>query len=116
MGGIVFLRTGQPGLIRDFYVNRVGCTIWLEQGGCLILQHGNMLLGFCHREEVDTEGVYTFFYTTKDAVDQKYDQMKDIADGPPRDNPQYRIYHFYGSDPEGRVIEFQYFNHPIPSF
>lgn len=115
-GGIVFLRTLQPELIKDFYVHRIGCDIWLEQSGCFILQHGNMLLGFCHREETDTSGIYTFFYTSRDGVDRMYENMKDIADGPPRDNPQYHIYHFYGTDPEGRTIEFQYFNHTIPHF
>ena len=116
LGGIVFLKTRQPDQVRDFYVDRVGCTIWLDQGGCFILQHGNLLLGFCDREEVDTSGVFTFFYTSREEVDRMYDKLHDIADDVPRDNHRFRIYHFYATDPEGRLIEFQYFNHSIPNF
>ena len=115
-GGIVFLQTRQPEIIREFYVKRVGCSVWLEQGGCFILQHGNLLLGFCDRDALDSTGVYTFFYTSRDDVDRMYERLKDISDGPPRDNARYRIYHFYSRDPEGRMIEFQYFNHPIPLY
>ena len=115
-GGVVFIKTKNPEKLKVFYTQRVGCTIWLEQGGCFILQHGNLLLGFCDREEVEKEGVFTFFYLSREEVDSMYDKLKDIADGPPRDNELYKIYHFYANDPEGRTIEFQYFNHPVKEF
>ena len=115
-GGIVFLRTCQPETIREFYTRKVGCELWLDQGGCFILQHGNLLLGFCQSDEADTAGVYTFFYTEREEVDKMYNSLQEIADGPPRDNPRYRIYHFYARDPEGRSIEFQWFNHDLPPF
>jgi hypothetical protein len=31
----------------------------------------------------------------------------------PKTNERYRIYHFFGKDPEGRNIECQAFLHPV---
>lgn len=115
-GGIIFIRTANLDTLKDFYINRVGCTLWLDQGGCSIFQHGNLLLGFCQAEEPELEGVYTFFYTDKRQVDAMYEKFRDSADGLPRDNHKYRIYHFYAKDPEGRSIEFQYFQNEIKPF
>jgi hypothetical protein len=39
--------------------------------------------------------------------------MCDIAYDPPKINEKYEIYHFFASDPENRVIEFQSFLHPV---
>jgi len=115
-GGIVFIRTANLDTLKDFYIDHVGCTLWMDQGGCAIFQHGNMLLGFCQADEPEIKGVYTFFYTDKNQVDVMYEKFKEIADGPPRDNPKYLIYHFYSTDPEGRSIEFQYFLNEINTF
>jgi len=51
----------------------------------------------------------TFFYDDKSDVDRMYSKFSQLADEEPRDNPKYPIYHFFAKDPEGRVIEFQYF-------
>jgi len=115
-GGILFIRTADLDTLKDFYISRVGCTLWLDQGGCAIFQHGNMLLGFCHADEPEILGVYTFFYTNRNQVDVMYEKFSEIADGPPRDNSKYLIYHFYATDPEGRSIEFQYFRNEIKDF
>ena len=55
------------------------------------------------------EGLITFFYDRKERVDQAYEQFKALARTPPQMNKKYRIYHFFARDPEGRMIEFQYF-------
>ncbi len=115
-GGIIFLRTAQLEEITDFYIDSVGCTLWLDQGGCRIFQHGNMLLGFCGSEQAETEGVITFFYPYKEGVDAAYKIFKDKADDPPRENSKYRIYHFYTRDPEGRSVEFQAFLHELDPY
>ena len=115
-GGIIFYKTAELEKISDFYLDSVGCTLWLDQGGCRIFQHGNMLIGFCGGEEVEKEGVITFFYPEKERVDAAYKKFKDIADDPPRENPKYRIYHFYTEDPEGRVVEFQAFLHDLKAY
>lgn len=116
MGGIVFFNTADLETMKQFYLEKVGCTLWLDQGSCLIFQHGNMLLSFCQSNSVEKEGIITFFYTDKEQVDRMYEKLQDIAADLLRENPRYRIYHFFARDPEGRRLEFQYFNHPLPPF
>jgi len=112
MSGIIFLGTKKLEEIVDFYVGEVGARIWLKQADCTILEHGNMLFGFCQRETCETGGMLTFFYPTRQEVDQKYHQFRDLADEGPKTNEKYAIYHFFARDPEGRSIEFQSFNGP----
>ncbi len=108
--GLIFFRTKNLDMMRIFYEAEVGCEIWMDQDDCLIYQFGGMLLGFCQREEADTGGIITFFFEDKEEVDRYYEMFKDKADGEPRDNPKYPIYHFFTKDPEGRMVEFQYFH------
>lgn len=108
-GGIIFYRTTKLENIHNFYTNLVGATLWLDQGGCRIYKFGNMLFGFCQREETDIGALLTFFYPDREGVDRVYKKLKDSAEAAPTDNPQYRIYHFYAVDPDNRPIEFQYF-------
>ena len=113
-GGITFIRTSMLDTMKDFYLNEVGCELWLDQGGCAIFQHGNQLFGFCEAGEAELEGLLTFFYTNTKMVDYMYGKLNHLADTPPMKNPKYRIYHFFAHDPEGRRIEFQVFLHEIP--
>ena len=55
LAGIIFFRTTMLRDIVDFYVNEAGMHIWLEQAECVILNHGNLLLGFCERDDSETE-------------------------------------------------------------
>lgn len=109
MSGIVFFGTKQSEALRDFYVGKVGMDVWLEQEDCTIYKHGNLLLGFCLRESLDSCGIITFYFDTKDEVDTMYDTFRQEADEEPRINEKYRIYHFFVRDPEGRLVEFQQF-------
>lgn len=113
MPGIVFFRTTMLENIVDFYVNELGMYVWLEQSDCVILNHGNLLLGFCERESAELEGMITLFYPTKEDVDAMYDMLKHIAKTEPFENKKYQIYQFFAEDPEGRALEFQTFLHPI---
>ena len=108
-GGIVFFKTQQLDVISKFYTEKIDCNLWLDQGGCHILQFENMLIGFCQRENTDTQGMITFYYASHDEVNQMYRQLKEIALSEPKDNSDYKIYHFFAKDPDGRTIEFQYF-------
>lgn len=108
-GGIVFFQTKILDELTSFYIDQVGCSLWLDQGGCRIFQFGNMLFGLCQREQIDHMGMITFFYSSKEEVDKIYQKMKKRAMAEPAENSLYRIYHFYAKDPEGRNIEFQYF-------
>ncbi|MFC1887263.1 VOC family protein [Candidatus Cloacimonadota bacterium] len=109
MNGIVFFKTRDLERLRKFYLEMVECSVWMDQEDCVIFCHGEFLFGFCKRDTVDKCGILTFFYNEKEKVDFFYEKFSQIADGEPRDNPKYPIYHFFTEDPEGRVLEFQYF-------
>jgi catechol 2,3-dioxygenase-like lactoylglutathione lyase family enzyme len=109
MSGIVFLGTNALEEIVEFYRSRMGMVLWIEQEECTILRHDNLILGFCQREDADTGGVITFWHGTNKEVDEEYERLKDIAEGPPKVNERYNIYHFYLPDPEGRKVEVQRF-------
>jgi hypothetical protein len=113
LAGIVFFRTTMLQEIVEFYVTDVGMHVWLEQEDCIILSHGNLLLGFCHRETPEVDGMITFFYPTKEDVDAMYGMIDHIATSQPTLNEKYQIYQFFAQDPEGRALEFQAFLHPI---
>jgi catechol-2,3-dioxygenase len=95
MSGIVFFNTQKLKQLKEFYINKIGCTMWMDQDDCVILRFGNMLIGFCQRDKADLDALITFFYEKKSDVDR------------------YPIYNFFAKDPEGRNIEFQYFTGPI---
>ena len=116
MSGIVFFRSRKLPELREFYVNRIGCRVWLEQADCIILRHGNFLFGFCQRDEADTGGTVTFFFDKAEDVDRAYDSHKDIAISEPNHNEKYRIYNFFAKDPEGRMVEFQQFEHRVDHY
>ncbi len=115
-GGIIFFATEKLDSIADFYIEKVGCELWLDQGACKILKHGNMLFGFCKSDHADKEAVITFFYPEKEMVDSMYSRIEKIAGDKPKMNPKFNIYHFYGRDPENRSIEFQYFDHELKDY
>ena len=80
--GIIFFQTKKIDELTEFYMNKVGCKLWLDQGGCKIFQFENMLFGFCQRENVDDQGMITFYYPSHEEVNQMYRQLKDIANAP----------------------------------
>ncbi len=113
MNGIVFLATQNRSEVVEFYRERVGMTTWLEQADCTVLEFENLLLGFCSRSEVEKNGIITFVYDNREAVDETYEKLKDIAMEKPEPVEKYQIYRFFAEDPEGRTIEFQSFDHPV---
>lgn len=113
MAGIVFFATRELDILDDFYRRVIGCTLWLDQGGCRIYQHGNFLLGFCQRDRIEIDGVITFFYPSDRDVDQMYQKLRESAEAAPVYNARYDIYHFFARDPEGRKVEFQCFRGTI---
>ena len=116
MSGILFFKSNDKDKIKEFYQSQVGMKIWLEQADCVILKHGNLLLGFCDREELDSCGMITFFYPTRAEIDAMYEKFRGSAKDKPRKNEKYDIYHFFAEDPEKRTIEFQAFLHPADSY
>ena len=113
MAGLFFFKTKMLDEIVRFYLDRTGMEIWLRQKDCVILSHGNLLIGFCKRDRSETEGMITFFYPSREEVDRVFANLRDIATTDPVENQQYRIYQFFAADPEGRALEFQAFLHPL---
>ena len=58
----------------------------------------------------------TFFYDTKEEVDEVYSVARESAIDAPRENEKYNIYQFFAKDPEGRTLEFQAFLSPVEPF
>jgi nitroreductase len=116
MSGILFLKTRQLQTLREFYTDRIGCEIWLEQADCIILQHGNLLFGFCDRDTVQADVMLTFYYDSREEVDRMHSLLDPIATTAPQMNPKYNIYQFFAKDPEDRTLEFQYFAEPVAQF
>lgn len=110
MTGVVFFKTERLEDLTRFYTDRVGTELWMDQEDCRIFRHGQFLFGFCQRETAETCGVLTFVYRGREGVDRMYDLFRDEALEAPRDNPRYPIYNFFARDPEGRLIEFQFFS------
>lgn len=116
MSGILFHKTLDPGSVKEFYTKRIGMKVWLVQAHCIILKHDNFLLGFCAGDELDKEGLITFFYETRREIDEMHAKLKDIAVDEPKRNDKFNIYHFFATDPEGRKLEFQTFEHRIEPY
>jgi nitroreductase len=113
MSGILFLKTGRLAEVVDFYTSRIGADVWLDQKDCVVLRHGNFLFGFCERDTVEAAAMLTFFYNSRAEVDHLFGQLEEIALDPPAHNAKYNIYQFFARDPEGRIVEIQYFEDAV---
>lgn len=113
MSGITFFGTADLELLRSFYCEQLGLSLLLEQADCILLQEGNLVLGFCQRAEVETAGIICFVCSSKARVDTMYHKLAALAENEPSTNERYGLYHFFARDPEGRRLEFQYFLQPV---
>ncbi|MCF7890069.1 VOC family protein [Candidatus Bipolaricaulota bacterium] len=111
MSGIVFFKTEDLSGLKAFYKKRIGAEVWKDQGRCIIFDKKGFKFSFCEAEgEPETCGVLTFLYESREAVDEIYGHLEDIAISEPVSRkPEFDIYQFYGEDPEGRTLEFQCF-------
>lgn len=116
MSGILFLKTQKLEALKEFYTVELGCRVWLDQKDCVIFRHGNFLFGFCDRDETETSAMLTFFYDTPEQVDRMYRILKPTATSKPVHNDRYSIYQFFARDPEGRMVECQYFENPVRQY
>ena len=116
MAGIVFMNTRNLSQIKRFYIDRIGMTVWLDREDCVILRHGNLLLGFHESDKEEIAGLITFFYRERNQVDAMYEKLSDIAVTKPEVDEKRGIYHFFARDPEGRTIEFLSFLHDVEPY
>jgi len=116
MHGIIFFKTQKLNELKEFYINQIGCALWLDQGDCIILKNGNMLLGLHGQESADIDALITFVCDSRAEVDLYYNKLKTQSKSTPSYNEKYKIYNFFASDPEGRELEFQFFEHHIENY
>lgn len=108
---ITFLRTADIEASSRFYSEGLGLTLVLDQGGCRIFRlNDDAYLGICERgPEVESKIVVTIVTDDVDAWHARVTEAGIETDGSPRDNDEYRIYHFYMTDPDGHTLEIQRF-------
>lgn len=108
---ITFLRVADLERSHRFYAEGLGLTLVLDQGGCRIYRLSpDGFLGVCERDDAGSTGVIVTLVT--DDVAGWYDRFVAAGaevDGPPRDNADYRIHHFFAADPDGHALEVQRF-------
>ncbi|KAF5030627.1 hypothetical protein DSECCO2_636180 [anaerobic digester metagenome] len=105
MSGIVFFKTRNLPLMREFYHHKLGMKLWLDQRKCLIFSYREMLIGFCQAETAELTGTITLLYNSQLEVNHVYERQRDIATTEPKLNSAFNIYHFWAKDPEGRDLE-----------
>jgi catechol 2,3-dioxygenase-like lactoylglutathione lyase family enzyme len=113
---ITFLNTADLDATATFYENIFGLKLWKNQGTCRIYQVSlDGYLGFCQNDTATGEHpdiIFTLVTPNQAGVDAWYDHLK--AQGvefvkEPATNPKYQIYHCFLHDPNGYLIEIQYF-------
>ncbi|MEJ1932377.1 VOC family protein [Nostoc sp. NIES-2111] len=115
---ITFLYTNDLTTAAQFYENKLGLELWLDQGSCRIYSVcGSAYVGLCQISETSTlpsagkSGV--IFTLVTQQVDEWYEYLKELGvefEKPPTFNEKYKIYHCFLRDPNGYLIEIQRFN------
>lgn len=108
---ITFVRVRDLAASHAFYAGGLGLQLVLDQGGCRIYRlTDTAFLGVCERPEPIASGVMVTFVSDDVAGwHRRFVEAGAETDGPPRDNPAYRIHHFFATDPDGHTLEVQHF-------
>jgi hypothetical protein len=95
-----------------FYKNLLKLELFLDQGDCVIFKTcENGYIGFCERPFKIIEGkiILTFIVENVDLIYEDFLSIDGMNVSPPTTNQKYRIYHFFITDPNGYLVEFQKF-------
>jgi catechol 2,3-dioxygenase-like lactoylglutathione lyase family enzyme len=109
---IVFLPTNDLKATTHFYKNLLKLELFIDQGDCVIFKScENGYIGFCNRpvDIVSGKIILTLIVENVDLVFEKLTSDRNIQVTPPTTNTKYRIYHFFLTDPNGYLVEFQKF-------
>ena len=114
---ITFLYTHNLAISAQFYEDKLGLELWLDQGICRIYRvSGDGYVGLCQASEtkappIDKQTNVIFTLVTQQ-VDEWYEYLKERGvefEKPPSKNEKYNIYHCFLRDPSGYLIEIQRF-------
>lgn len=114
---ITFFYTHDLNASTEFYEQKLGFELWLDQGSCRIYSvTGSGYLGLCQASEtsiLSSENRSRVIFTlVTQQVDEwfEYLQQRGIKfEKPPTMNQKYNIYHCFLRDPSGYLIEIQRF-------
>ncbi|KAB8330716.1 VOC family protein [Scytonema tolypothrichoides VB-61278] len=115
---ITFLYTNNLTTSAQFYEEKLGLELWLDQGTCRIYSvTGSGYLGICQTSEssapVTGKLDDVIFTLVTQQVDEWFEYLKARGvkfEKPPTYNQRYNIYHCFLRDPNGYLIEIQRFD------
>ncbi|MBN3888054.1 MAG: VOC family protein [Nostoc sp. JL31] len=114
---ITFFSTHNLHVSTEFYEQKLGLKLWLDQGTCRIYTvTGSGYLGLCQASEklsppTDKQSSVIFTLVTQQ-VDEWFEYLKERGvefENSPTLNQKYNIYHCFFRDPDGYLIEIQRF-------
>ncbi|MDZ8032032.1 MULTISPECIES: VOC family protein [unclassified Nostoc] len=114
---VTFFSTHNLNVSTEFYEQKLGLELWLDQGTCRIYTViGSGYLGLCQASEKlspPTEKQSSVIFTlVTQQVDEWFEYLKKRGvefEKPPTLNKKYKIYHCFFRDPDGYLIEIQRF-------
>lgn len=118
---ITFIYTTDIASSAEFYEEKLGLPLALDQGGCRIYRvTDSAYLGVCQRpadaiQPPDPNKRGVIFTIVTQRVEEWYEHLRAkgvIFETEPRDNAEYGIRHVFLHDPNGYLIEIQRFHDP----
>ena len=114
---ITFIYTHNLNASTEFYEQKLGFELWLDQETCRIYTvSAYAYLGLCQTSEISTPPAdkqsSVIFTLVTQQVDEWFDYLKERGvefEKPPTLNQKYNIYHCFLRDPSGYLIEIQRF-------
>lgn len=96
-----------------FYTEIVGLSLWEDMGNCKIFRCGQGYWGFCQYDDGrEMASGVCLSLNLKDTaeVDSKYQEIKTAGAAiktAPQKHPNFPVYSFFVTDPNGYLLEFQ---------
>lgn len=110
---ILFLGTDDLEETDDFYRNVLDLDLYKDQGKCMIYRiNEGVAIGFCTHIKITLDEKSPIITLIVDDVDAVYKRIKAKGietESEPRENKEFKIYHFFLKDNNGYTIEIQKF-------